>query len=237
MLGPSGDRNMVVAAMIAGFAATGGRRSRAAFGGRFFFCLLLGSTLSCLSLAQTPPADAPAAAQEPAAPATPEQSAPAQQKPATRAPVPPAARSGLRVPHSTHKRASAPVSKHPSPYQGNSQNVQAREFYSAAWGIDRLRVSSTMSGNLIRFSFRVVQPKIATALGDHEATPHLFAPRTNAMLQVPNMEQIGQLRQLHTDEVNKDYWMVFSNKGNLVHRGDRVNVIIGKFHADGLVVE
>ncbi|MEP6883299.1 MAG: hypothetical protein ABJC66_00990 [Gammaproteobacteria bacterium] len=213
--------------------------------GEQFVGLLLGWTLSCLSPAQTPSADAPAAAQEPAAPATSEQAAPATpapavsapQKPAKRTPVPPAARSGLRVPHSTRKRPSAPVSKHPSPYHGDTQNIKAREFYSAAWGIDRLRVSYTMSGNLIRFSFRVVQPKIAKALGDHEATPHLFAPRTNAMLQVPNMEMVGQLRQLHTEEVNKDYWMVFSNKGNLVHRGDRVNVIIGKFHADGLVVE
>jgi hypothetical protein len=31
--------------------------------------------------------------------------------------------------------------------------------------------------------------------------------------------------------------MAFSNKGNLVRPGERVNVIIGKFHADGLLVE
>jgi hypothetical protein len=31
--------------------------------------------------------------------------------------------------------------------------------------------------------------------------------------------------------------MVFSNKGDLVKRGDRVNVIIGSFHADGMMVE
>jgi hypothetical protein len=31
--------------------------------------------------------------------------------------------------------------------------------------------------------------------------------------------------------------VVFSNKGNLVRPGDRVNVMIGAFHADGLLVE
>jgi hypothetical protein len=31
--------------------------------------------------------------------------------------------------------------------------------------------------------------------------------------------------------------MVFSNKGNLIKPGDRVNVAIGAFHADNLVVE
>jgi len=30
---------------------------------------------------------------------------------------------------------------------------------------------------------------------------------------------------------------MFSNKGMYVKRGDRVNVVIGKFHADGLVVD
>ena len=31
--------------------------------------------------------------------------------------------------------------------------------------------------------------------------------------------------------------MAFSNKGNYVKDGDRVNVIIGSFHADGLLVQ
>lgn len=132
--------------------------------------------------------------------------------------------------------ASARASK-VSPYHGMKLSDKARNFYPAAWGVDQLHVSSTSSGNLIRFSFRVVQPKLAKELGDHEATPYLFAPRSNAMLQVPTMEKIGQLRQLGASESGKDYWMVFSNKGKLVRPGERVNVIIGKFHADGLVVE
>ena len=221
MLRSSDNNGTGGSAMTAGPQAlsrpAGSRGPVVAIGGQIL-CLLLGSMLWGVSLAQSPPADPspPASTQDPAA------SAP---------------RSGLRVPPQIRKPASAPVNSHPSPYHGNRQNDKAREFYAAAWGIDRLRVSYTMSGNLIRFSFRVVHPKIAKALGDHEATPYLFAPRTSAMLQVPNMEQVGQLRQLHTDEADKDYWMVFSNKGNLVRRGDRVNVIIGKFHADGLVVE
>jgi hypothetical protein len=124
-----------------------------------------------------------------------------------------------------------------SPYHGMKLSDKAKEYYPAAWGVDRLRVSYTSSGNLIRFSYRVVEPKLAKALGDHDSTPYMFAPRSNAMLQVPTMEKIGQLRQLGAAEANKEYWMVFSNKGNLVRPGERVNVIIGKFHADGLLVE
>jgi hypothetical protein len=137
--------------------------------------------------------------------------------------------------------SAAPASAVPpnktSPYRGMKLSDKAKEYYPAAWGVDRLRVSYTSSGNLIRFSYRVVEPKLAKALGDHESTPYMFAPRSNAMLQVPTMEKIGQLRQLGAAETNKEYWMVFSNKGNLVRPGERVNVIIGRFHADGLLVE
>jgi hypothetical protein len=114
---------------------------------------------------------------------------------------------------------------------------KARAYYPAAWGVDHLRATYTSSGNLIRFSYRVLEPKLAKALGDHESTPYLYAPRSHAMLSIPTMEKIGQLRQLNAAEANKEYWMVFSNKGNLVRPGERVDVIIGKFHADGLLVE
>ncbi|MEA3108825.1 MAG: hypothetical protein QOI88_3430 [Gammaproteobacteria bacterium] len=124
-----------------------------------------------------------------------------------------------------------------SPYHGMKLSEKARAYYPAAWGVDHLRVSYTSSGNLIRFSYRVLEPKLARALGDHESTPYLYAPRSHAMLQVPTMEKIGQLRQLNAAEANKEYWMAFSNKGNLVRPGERVNVIIGKFHADGMLVE
>jgi len=132
--------------------------------------------------------------------------------------------------------AANPVNR-TSPYRGMKLSEKARAYYPAAWGVDHLRASYTSSGNLIRFSYRVVEPKLAKALGDHESTPVLYAPRTHAMLQIPTMEKIGQLRQLNAAEANKEYWMVFSNKGNLVRPGERVSVIIGKFHADGLLVE
>jgi hypothetical protein len=61
--------------------------------------------------------------------------------------------------------------------------------------------------------------------------------RSNAVLHIPTMEQVGQLRQLSATEAGKEYWMAFSNKGNLVRRGDEVSVIIGKFRADGIIVE
>jgi len=51
------------------------------------------------------------------------------------------------------------------------------------------------------------------------------------------MEKIGPLRQSGAAKAGQEYWMTFSNKGDLIKPGDRVNVMIGQFHADGLMVE
>jgi hypothetical protein len=145
---------------------------------------------------------------------------------------------GLTLPSSTPRATTATTGRgRLPPYHATGESDRSRDYYRATWGVDKLRVVYTMSGNLIRFSFRVVQPRLAHPLGDHEATPQLYAPKAHAYLQVPTMEQVGPLRQLHTDKAGEEFWLLFSNKGNLVHKGDRVDVIIGKFHADGLVVE
>ena len=53
----------------------------------------------------------------------------------------------------------------------------------------------------------------------------------------PCTENIGQLGQRQTPGAGKSYLMAFSNKGRLVKRGHRVNVVIGASHANRLVVE
>lgn len=113
----------------------------------------------------------------------------------------------------------------------------AKDYYQAVWGVDNLLVRRTASGNLIRFSYRVTDPVRAKALGNERATPYLYGQRSRAVLYIPVMDKVGKLRQTGTAEPGKEYWMVFSNKGDPVKSGDRVNVIIGSFHADGLMVE
>jgi hypothetical protein len=133
--------------------------------------------------------------------------------------------------------AARPAAKKSSPYQPVKIPKPAKTFYQAYGGVDNLSVRQTASGNLIRFSYRVVDPARAKALGEKTATPYLIGQRSHALLQIPVMDKIGQLRQSGTPEAGQEYWMVFSNKGNLIKAGDRVNVLIGSFHFDGLVVE
>lgn len=124
-----------------------------------------------------------------------------------------------------------------SPYRPVAMPNGARSYYALTWGVDRMKVRQTASGNLIRFSYRVTNPARAKMLGDKIATPYMFGPRTRVLLQVPVMDKIGPLRQTGMPEAGREYWMVFSNKGNLVQSGDRVNVIIGSVRVEGLVVE
>jgi len=136
----------------------------------------------------------------------------------------------------TPKAATSRTHK-PPPYRPVRLSTRARGYFQAAWGVDRLKVSRVASGSLIRFTYHVTDPAQAAPLSDRNATPVLYAQRTRAVLSVPVMEKIGPLRQAGTLKAGQEYWVAFSNKGNLVKPGDKVNVIIGRFHADGLMVE
>lgn len=125
----------------------------------------------------------------------------------------------------------------PSHYLPNRFAGRAGHYYKYVWGIDSLSVKLMESGELIRFTWRVVDADRAEVLNDKKASPSLIDPQAGVSLVVPTMEKIGQLRQTGAPEAGKSYWLAFSNKGRIVKRGDRVNVVIGPFHAEGLAVD
>jgi len=124
-----------------------------------------------------------------------------------------------------------------SPYRPSRFPGRANTYYGLVWGVDDLGVKSVESGEIIRFTYRVLNADKAKMLNDKKLAPALIAPRAGVKLVVPQLEKIGQLRQSGSPVEGKAYWMAFSNKGRLVKRGDRVIVQIGQFRADGLVVE
>lgn len=127
---------------------------------------------------------------------------------------------------------SAPTRYLPDRFAG-----AAGRYYRVIWGVDSLSVKMVESGEIIRFAWRVLDADKAQMLNDKRAVPSLVDLSAGVSLVVPSLEQIGQLRQSSTPESGKSYWMAFSNKGRYVKRGDRVNVVIGQFHADGLAVD
>ncbi len=93
------------------------------------------------------------------------------------------------------------------------------------------------SGEIIRFNFRVLDPAKAVPLNDKKFEPELLDPQAGVKLVVPQMEKVGKLRQSSTPKLGMTYWMAFSNPTLAVKRGHRVDVVIGSFHADNLLVE
>jgi hypothetical protein len=139
-------------------------------------------------------------------------------------------------------QSNAPASKAavaavPYSSQPNRSSRRASAYYGLVWGVESLNVKSAESGEIIRFSFSVLDAEKAKPLNDKKAEPSLIDPQAGVSLVIPALEKVGKLRQTSTPEAGKSYWMAFSNSGRRVKRGDRVNVVIGQFRAEGLIVQ
>jgi hypothetical protein len=151
----------------------------------------------------------------------------------TAAPTPPPAPAD-KSPVTPPKR---PAAGKPYRYHTGQLPKSAREYYGLLWGVDSFSVKSVESGEIIRFSYRVLDPAKAKVLNDKKSEPSLIDQEAGVSLVVPSLEKVGQLRQSGTPEAGKVYWMAFSNKGRKVKPGHRVNIVIGTFRAEGLPVQ
>jgi hypothetical protein len=138
------------------------------------------------------------------------------------------------APENSAKTVNASV---PTNYKPNQPSKRAEEYFNMIWGVEGLSVKAVESGALIRFSYRVLDPSKAGILNDKKVDAFLVAPALGVRLSIPSLEKVGQLRQGATEEAGMSYWMAFSNPRRTVKRGDHVNIVIGLFHADGLVVQ
>jgi hypothetical protein len=139
-------------------------------------------------------------------------------------PVPPPAKSA-RPPVKPYRYRTAQIPK------------SAQQYYETLWGVDSLSVKSVESGEIIRFSYRILDPAKAKILNNKKSEPSLIDPQAGVSLVIPSMEKVGKLRQSSTPEAGKVYWMAFSNKGRKVKPGHRVSIVIGTFRADSLAVQ
>jgi hypothetical protein len=185
---------------------------------------LLAVCLTCLAFV----AAAQDTGQAPAKDAAPAPTAPA--KPTKLAPPAPSA--AAKTPAATSDGKPRPSRYHPDRFAG-----RAGKLYELHWGVDSINVKLVESGELVRFSYRVLDPGKARVLNDKQNDASLIDRKAGVSLVVPTMEKVGQLRQSGAPEAGRAYWMTFSNKGRRVARGDRVDVVIGTFRASNLVVD
>lgn len=115
--------------------------------------------------------------------------------------------------------------------------MRAGQGVKRQWGVEVLGARLVSHDWMINFRYRVVDPARARPLLQQKATAYLVDEASGARLAVPAMENIGELRQTTVPEAGRSYFVQFGNANQVVRRGSRVDVVIGSFHADGLVVE
>ena len=132
----------------------------------------------------------------------------------------------------------APTSAYPASTPAtDTRSPRADRMYQLIWGIKDMHVRETASGSIIRFSYRVVDAAKAKVLNDPKLNPVLIDSNSGDKLTVPETENAGKLRQVADPEVGREYWMVFLNNNRFVRPGSKVDIKIGTFRADGLLVE
>lgn len=109
-------------------------------------------------------------------------------------------------------------------------------YFRRNWGVDLVEVRPVSSGTMLAFRYKVLDPSKAQALNDRRHKAYLRDEASGAVFAVPAMENIGELRTGAAPEANRIYYMIFGNPGGLVKPGNRVSIVAGDFHADGMVV-
>jgi len=110
-------------------------------------------------------------------------------------------------------------------------------YMKRKWGIEVLYVRETSAGYMLEFRYKVLDAEKAKPLFERQTKPNLIHVKTGAKLIVPTPAKTGALRNSNPPKNGKIYWMFFANPRKLVKPGEEVNIDIGDFHANGLVVQ
>jgi hypothetical protein len=153
------------------------------------------------------------------------------QKPVSKKPVTnkPASKKSVSKKSASKKSAkSTPPHKH---------HPRDNTYMKRKWGVEVLFVRETSAGYMLEFRYKVLDAEKAKPLFERQTKPHLIHVKTGAKLIVPTPAKTGALRNSNPPKTGKVYWMIFANPRKLVKAGEKVNIDIGDFHVNGLVVQ
>lgn len=104
------------------------------------------------------------------------------------------------------------------------------------WGIELTALRMTAADRMVDFRYRVLDAEKAAPLFKRQTKPYLIHQASGKVLAVPNTAKVGSLRNSNMPKQGRIYWMFFGNQG-VVKTGDKVDVVIGDFRAENLVVD
>ncbi len=117
------------------------------------------------------------------------------------------------------------------------RHPREKTYLKRQWGIEVMHVRQASAGYMLEFRYKVHDAQKAQALFERQTKPVLTHIETGAMLIVPTPAKTGALRNSNMPTSGKVYWMFFANPGKLVEKGDQVNIEIGDFLIEKLVVQ
>ena len=117
------------------------------------------------------------------------------------------------------------------------RHPREKTYIKRKWGVEILFVRQTAARHMLEFRYKVLDPDKARALFVRKNKPLLTDVKSGAQLVVPVPAKTGALRNSDVPLAGHNYWMFFANPGNSVKTGDRVDIQIGEFLAQGLVVQ
>jgi hypothetical protein len=123
------------------------------------------------------------------------------------------------------------VSPHPAPHP------REKTYIKRKWGIEVMHVRQTAAGYMLEFRYRVLDPKKAKAVFVRRDKPVLTHIESGAQMIVPTPPTTGALPNSNEPIAGRTYWMFVANPGNLMKPGHRVDIEIGDFRVDRLIVE
>ena len=117
-----------------------------------------------------------------------------------------------------------------------AHHPREKTFMKRQWGVEVMFVRKAAAGYMLEFRYKVHDPEKAKSLFERQTKPVLTHLETGARLIVPTPAKTGALRNSYQPKAEHIYWMFFANPAKLVQPGDLVNIEIGEFVAENLVV-
>lgn len=117
------------------------------------------------------------------------------------------------------------------------RHPREKTYMKRQWGVEVLYVRQTAAGYMLEFRYKVLDPEKAKPLFERQTKPLLTHVETGSKFVVPTPAKTGALRNSDLPLANHTYWMFFANPAKLVKPGEHVNIEIGDYLAENLVVQ
>ncbi len=110
-------------------------------------------------------------------------------------------------------------------------------YIKRRWGVEIIHVRQAAAGYMLEFRYKVHDADKSKILFKRQIKPLLTHIESGAKLIVPTPAKTGALRNSNMPLQGRTYWMFFGNPATLVKKGDHVNIQIGDFLVENLIVE